>query len=101
MNANNGIGHLYWASMGFGLSFWERSSSIVIGTGSIWAFAFFLYCLSSALCSSTWRKEARLIEPRPMVGLNVLELQTAKEILAEVFHARPDLGFDFRYQHES
>ena len=36
-----------------------------------------------------WRKEARLIEPRPMVGLNVLELQTAKEILAEVFHTRP------------
>jgi hypothetical protein len=24
-----------------------------------------------------------------MVGLKVLELQTAKEILAEVFHARP------------
>jgi hypothetical protein len=36
-----------------------------------------------------WRKKARLIEPRPMVGLNVLELQTAKEILAEVFHTRP------------
>jgi hypothetical protein len=36
-----------------------------------------------------WRKKARLIEPRPMVGLNVQELQTAKEILAEVFHARP------------
>ena len=42
-----------------------------------------------------WRKEARLIEPRPMVGLNVTELQTAKEILAEVFHARPDLGSYF------
>jgi hypothetical protein len=37
----------------------------------------------------SWRKKARLIEPRPMVGLKVLELQTAKEILAEVFHARP------------
>ena len=36
-----------------------------------------------------WRKEARFIEPRPMVGLNFQELQTAKEILAEVFHARP------------
>ena len=36
-----------------------------------------------------WRKKARLIEPKPMVGLNVLELQTAKEILAEVFHTRP------------
>ena len=36
-----------------------------------------------------WRKKARLIEPRPMVCLNFQELQTAKEILAEVFHARP------------
>jgi len=36
-----------------------------------------------------WRKKARLIETRPMVGLNVQELLTAKEILAEVFHARP------------
>ena len=33
-----------------------------------------------------WRRE---VKPRPMVGLKVLELQTAKEILAEVFHARP------------
>jgi hypothetical protein len=37
----------------------------------------------------SWWKEARLIEPRPMIGPKVLELQTAKEILAEVFHARP------------
>jgi hypothetical protein len=36
-----------------------------------------------------WRKKARLIEPKSMVGLNFQELQTAKEILAEVFHARP------------
>jgi len=36
-----------------------------------------------------WRKKARLIEPSPMVALNVQELQTAKEILSEVFHARP------------
>ena len=36
-----------------------------------------------------WRKKARLIEPRPIVGPKVQELQTAKEILAEVFHARP------------
>ena len=35
-----------------------------------------------------WRREARLIEPKPMVGPKVLELQTAMEILAEVFHAR-------------
>ena len=36
-----------------------------------------------------WRREARPIEPRPMLSPKVLELQTAKEILAEVFHARP------------
>jgi hypothetical protein len=36
-----------------------------------------------------WRREARLIEPMPMIGQKVQELQTAKEILAEVFHARP------------
>ena len=32
----------------------------------------------------------RAIEPRPpMVNIRVMELETAKEILAEVFHARP------------
>ena len=36
-----------------------------------------------------WIREARLIDPRPVVNPKVLELQTAKEILAEVFHARP------------
>lgn len=36
-----------------------------------------------------WRRESKLIEPRPTVGLKVLELQTAKEILAKVFHAWP------------
>ena len=36
-----------------------------------------------------WIREARLIEPRPAINPKVLELQTAKEILAEVFHARP------------
>ena len=36
-----------------------------------------------------WSKKARLIEPKPMVCLNFQELQTAKEILSEVFHARP------------
>jgi hypothetical protein len=35
-----------------------------------------------------WRRQARPVEPRPMVG-GAMELQTAKEILAEVFHARP------------
>jgi hypothetical protein len=33
-----------------------------------------------------WRQRA--IEPRPMVS-RVMELQTDKEILAELFHARP------------
>jgi hypothetical protein len=36
-----------------------------------------------------WIREARLIEPRLAINPKVLELQTAKEILAEVFHARP------------
>jgi hypothetical protein len=36
-----------------------------------------------------WIREAKLIEPRPVINPKILELQTAKEILAEVFHARP------------
>jgi hypothetical protein len=36
-----------------------------------------------------WRRQARPVEPRPMVSIRALELETAKEILAEVFHARP------------
>ena len=36
-----------------------------------------------------WRQQARPIEPRPMVSIRAMELETAKEILAEVFHARP------------
>jgi hypothetical protein len=36
-----------------------------------------------------WRREARPIEPRQAADLKVIELQTAKEILAEVFHDRP------------
>jgi hypothetical protein len=36
-----------------------------------------------------WRRETRLIEPRRAANTNVLELETAKEILAEVFRARP------------
>jgi hypothetical protein len=35
-----------------------------------------------------WRREAKPVEPRPMVG-RAQELETAKEILAEVFGARP------------
>ena len=35
-----------------------------------------------------WRQR-RAIEPRPMASTRALELETAKEILAEVFGARP------------
>ncbi|RQW79891.1 MAG: hypothetical protein EHM14_06990 [Methanothrix sp.] len=33
-----------------------------------------------------WRREARPIEPRQATDLKVIELQTAKEMLANVFH---------------
>ena len=36
-----------------------------------------------------WKRQARLIEPRRVANARVLELETAKEILSEVFHARP------------
>jgi hypothetical protein len=36
-----------------------------------------------------WRRRAQLIDPGLPPNLRVIELQTAKEILAEVFHARP------------
>jgi hypothetical protein len=39
-----------------------------------------------------WRREARPIEPRRAADPKVIELQTAKEILAEVFGARPGEG---------
>jgi hypothetical protein len=32
-------------------------------------------------------RDAKLIEPRPVINPKVFELQTAKDILAEVFHA--------------
>ena len=35
------------------------------------------------------RPEARPLEPRIRVNPRLLELQTAKEILGEIFHARP------------
>ena len=34
-------------------------------------------------------REARPIEPRRKINTKVQELETAKEILAEIFHARP------------
>jgi hypothetical protein len=36
-----------------------------------------------------WRQQAKPPEPRQMINLKHLELETAKEILKEVFHARP------------
>jgi len=36
-----------------------------------------------------WIREAKPIKPRWMGKSKVIELQTPKEILAEVFHARP------------
>ncbi len=35
------------------------------------------------------RREARTVEPGQMKDHKVMELQTAKEILSEVFHAHP------------
>ena len=36
-----------------------------------------------------WKREARPLEPRPMVNPRLMELQTDKQILEEIFHARP------------
>ena len=36
-----------------------------------------------------WSQRAKQIEPRSMLSIRAMELQTAKEILAEVFGARP------------
>jgi hypothetical protein len=37
----------------------------------------------------SWRRDARTFEPRQKVNHRLQELETAKAILAEVFHARP------------
>ena len=36
-----------------------------------------------------WKRGARPFEPRPMVNPRLMELETAKQILEEIFHARP------------
>ena len=36
-----------------------------------------------------WRRQARKVEPRQAVSIRAQELETAKEVLVEVFHARP------------
>jgi hypothetical protein len=35
------------------------------------------------------KKEAKLIEPKRTASTKAMELETAKEILAKIFHARP------------
>ncbi len=37
----------------------------------------------------TWKREARLIEPRRTASAKALELETDQEIIAEIFHAQP------------
>jgi hypothetical protein len=37
----------------------------------------------------SWRRDAKPLEPKLMVNPRLLELETAKQILEEVFHARP------------
>jgi hypothetical protein len=37
-----------------------------------------------------WMRSGRTVEPPRAVSLKRAELETAKEILAEVFHARPE-----------
>jgi hypothetical protein len=36
-----------------------------------------------------WKRETRPSEPRPTVNPRLAELETAKKILEEIFHARP------------
>ena len=36
-----------------------------------------------------WKRGARSLEPRLKVNPRILELETAKQILEEIFHARP------------
>jgi len=36
-----------------------------------------------------WRRQTRKVDPRQAVSVRAQELETAKELLVEVFHARP------------
>ena len=36
-----------------------------------------------------WRRNAKPLEPRQNLNPRLMELETAKEVLAEIFHARP------------
>jgi hypothetical protein len=46
----------------------------------------------------SWRNESKGIEPRRMINPRLLELEAAKEILREVFHARPSDMEDMIYR---
>jgi len=37
----------------------------------------------------SWKREAKTFEPKVMVNPRLMELETAKQILEEIFHARP------------
>jgi len=37
----------------------------------------------------SWRRGTKTFKPKQMINPRLLELETAKEILEEVFHARP------------
>ena len=43
----------------------------------------------SILMRWPWMREARPSEPRGAISTMAMKLETAKEILAEIFHARP------------
>lgn len=45
--------------------------------------------MSGDSSSVMWKREARTFEPKQKTNPRILELQTAKEILEEIFHARP------------
>jgi hypothetical protein len=42
-----------------------------------------------ALMKWPWRRKVRLCGPRIRTNSKLMELETAKEILAEIFHSRP------------
>ena len=37
----------------------------------------------------SWKRESKTFEPRRTINPRLMELETAKQILEEVFHARP------------
>ena len=37
----------------------------------------------------SWKREFRTFEPRQKINPRLIELETAKQILEEIFHARP------------